>query len=76
MFCTCFEIMMSLKYLGFSWIPLINCEINLIPSWYDQYFTCSNVLDVQVTILTIPGANLYVPVVTAKLKLGFIRSIN
>ena len=61
---------------------LINCEINLIPSWYDQFFTCSNVIEAQVTTLTKTGTNHYVPVVTLsaqdnvklleKLKLGFI----
>ena len=65
---------------------LINCEINLIPSWYDQFFTCSNVIEAQVTTLTKTGTNHYVPVVTLsaqdnvklleKLKLGFIWSIN
>ena len=74
------KIMISLEYLSNFWrileIPILNCEIKLILTWFAN----------QATTFSITDAKLYVPVVTlstqniAKLlqqsKSGFKRTIN
>ena len=84
------EIMVPLKYLGNFWraleMPLINCEINLVLTWYiNSVFVASNVANQNATF-SITDTKLYVPVVTLstqdntkllqKIKSGFIRVIN
>ena len=84
------EIMVPLKYLGNFWraleMPLINCEVNLVLTWYiNCVFVASNVANQNATF-SITDTKLYVPVVTLstqdntkllqKIKSGFIRVIN
>ena len=81
--------MVPLKYLSNFWITLemslINCELNLISTWSENFAIKSGDLD-QATTYTTTDAKLFVPVVTwstednAKLlqqiKCGFKRIIN
>ena len=83
-----FHIMVSLKYLNNFWrtveMPLMNCEINLIPTWSANYFL-SNAAN-QATTFAITNTKIYVPIVTLsiqsnakllqQLKSGFKRTIN
>ena len=62
------ETMVPLKYLSNFWrtleIPLINCEVNLILTWYsDCVINYTNVAN-EVPIFAITETNLYVPVIT------------
>ena len=67
-------------------MPLINCEVNLILTWLENYvIVFTNVVNRGATF-TITEARLYVPVVTLstqanaellpQLKSGFKRTIN
>ena len=59
------EIMVPLKYLSNFWrtleIPLMNCEINLILTWFDKYVLS---YDTKATTFAITDTKLYVPIVT------------
>ena len=59
------KIKVPLKYLSNFWrsleTPLINCEINLIPTWSDR---CFNSVANQLPTFTITDTKLYVPVAT------------
>ena len=59
------EIAVPLKYLSNFWrtleMPLINCEINLILTWYEDCVISS---ETGATKFKITDTNLYVPVVT------------
>ena len=84
------KIMVPLKYLSNFWrtleIPLINCEYNLVLTWYANCFIIDTPVNNQVPTFTITGAKLYVPVVTLstqdnakllqQLKSGFKGTIN
>ena len=84
-----FEIMVPLKYLSSFWrtleMPLINCDINLILTWYANC-VISIAAAIQATTFAITGTKLYVPVATLpidesakllqQLKSGFKRTIN
>ena len=81
------EIMVPLKYLNNFWrtleMPLINCELNLILTWFDK---CVLSNDTKATAFAITDTKFYVPVVTLstqdnakllpQLKSGFKRTIN
>ena len=85
-----FEIMVSLKYLSNFWItfkmPLINCEVKLMLSWYKKCVKASNTAANQKIKFAITDTNIYVSVVTLstqdnanllqQLKSGFKRTIN
>ena len=65
--------MVPLKYLGNFWrtleIPLINCEVNLILTWSANCIIMyTNVVNQGVTFEK-TETNLYVPVVTYRLKI-------
>ena len=79
--------MVPLKYFGNFWrtleMPLINCEINVILTWYDK---CLLSNDTKAITFAITDTKLYVPVVTLstqinaellqRLKSGFKVTIN
>ena len=84
------EIIVLLAYLSVFWrslkLPLINCEVNLILTWYANCVIIStNVANQNATFVT-TDTKLYVPVVTLsiqdnakllqQLKSGFKRVIN
>ena len=60
------EIMVPLKHLSNFWrtleMPWINCEINLIPTWYEECVLSNN--NTTATIFAITDIKLYIPVVT------------
>ena len=82
------KFMVPLKYLSSFWetldMPSINCEINLILTWFENGFTMDAPVNNQIPTLT--DTKLYVPVVTLptqdnakllqQLKSGFKRTIN
>ena len=84
------EIMVRLAYLSVFWrsleLPLINCEVNLILTWYVNCVTVSTNVTNQNAAFAITNTKLYVPVVTLstqdnakllqQLKSGFKRVIN
>ena len=84
------KIRVPLKYLSNFWItvemPLINCEINLILTWFNKCFIIDSPTAAQEPTFTITDTKLYVPVVTLstqdnaklleQLKSGFKRTIN
>ena len=84
------EIMVPLKYLSNFWrtleMPLINCEINLILTWFANCVIVSTNNANQNATFAITNTRLYVPVVTLstqenanllqQLKSGFKRVIN
>ena len=84
------EIMVPLAYLSVFWrsleLPLINCEVNLILTWYVNCVTVSTNVTNQNAAFAITNTKLYVPVVTLstqdnakllqQLKSGFKRVIN
>ena len=47
---------------------LINCEINLILTWFENYVLVSGVTDGQVATFAITDTKPYVPVVTLSTK--------
>ena len=81
---------LPLKYLSNFWrtlqMPLINCEIILILTWFNRCFIIDNSIDNREPTFTITDKKLYVPVVTLstqgiaklpeQLKSGFKRTIN
>ena len=82
------EILVPLKYLSNLWrtleMPLINCEINFILTWSENYVIVSTNVANQVATFSITDTKLYVPVVTLsthnaksfeQLKSGFGRTI-
>ena len=60
--------MVSLKYLSNLWrtleMPLINCEINLTLTWFENWFIIDAPVENQVPTFTITDTERYVPVVT------------
>ena len=62
------EIVVPLKYLSKFWktleMPLNNCEIELILTWYRNCVIISTKVNDQISTFTITETNLYVPVVT------------
>ena len=84
------EIMVSLSYLSAFWrsleLPLINCEVNLILTWFANCVIGSINVANQNATFTITGTKLHVPVVTLstqdnakllrQLKFGFKRVLN
>ena len=62
------EIMVPLRYLSNFWrnleMLLINCEINLILSWFEKCVIASNTAANQATIFAIADTKLSVPAVT------------
>ena len=62
------EIMVTLKYLSNFWrtlkMHLINCEVNLILTWYKRFVIASNTAANQETTFAITDTKRYVPVVT------------
>ena len=84
------EVKISLKYLSNFWrtleMSLINCEINLILTWFMNCFIVDKSLNNQASTFTITDTKLYVPVVTLwtkdnsklpeQLKSGFKKSVN
>ena len=82
--------MVPFKYLSNFWrtleISLINCEINLILTWFKNCVIASNTGANQETTFAITDTKLYVPVVSLstqhnakllqQLKSGFKRTIN
>ena len=78
-----------MKYLSDFWkpleMPLINCEINLILTWFENW-VISNAAENQNTTVAITDTKLYLPVITLstqdnakllqQLKWGFKRTIN
>ena len=84
------EIIVPLKYLSNFWrtleMPLINCEVELILTWSENYIIISTNVANQNPTFTITETNLYVPVVTfstqddakllPQLKSGFKRTIS
>ena len=82
--------MVSLKYLSNLWrtleMPLINCEINLTLTWFENWFIIDAPVENQVPTFTITDTERYVPLVTLstqdnakllqQLKSGFKRRIN
>ena len=84
------EIMVPLAYLSVFWrsleLPLINCEVNLILTWYVNCVIVSTNVTNQNAAFAITNTKLYVPVVTLstqdnakllqQLKSGFKRVIN
>ena len=81
---------MPLKYLSNFWrtleMPLINCEINLISTWSENWSESVISSATGETKFAITDTKFYVPVVTLstqdnakllqQLKLGFKRTIN
>ena len=65
------EIMVSLKYLSNFWrtleMPLIDCEINLIVTWFANC-VISNAGANQATTFAITDTKRYVPVVTLSIQ--------
>ena len=65
------EIMVSLKYLSNFWrtleMPLIDCEINLIVTWFANC-VISNAGTNQATTFAITDTKRYVPVVTLSIQ--------
>ena len=66
-----------------TWMPLINCEINLRLKWSEKYILVAGTVANQVPEFKITNAKLYVPVLTVhNVKLlkqaesGFKRTIN
>ena len=61
------EIMVPLKYLSNFWrtlqMPLINCEVNLILTWFAEYVIIYADVANQIPTFAIIGTNLYVPLV-------------
>ena len=84
------KIRVPLKYLSNFWrtleVPLINCEINLIPTSSNECFIIDNPIANEEPTFTRIYTRLYVPAVTLstqdnaklleKLKSGFKRTIN
>ena len=84
------KIRVALNCLSTFWrtleMPLINSEINLIPTWTNRCFVIDNPIAGQQPTFTITDTKLYVPVVTLstqdnaklleQLKSGFKRRIN
>ena len=84
------EIMVPLKYLSSFWrtldMPLINCEVELILNWSENFVIIYTDVENQVPTFTITETNLYVPVVTLstqdnakllpQLKSGLKRTIS
>ena len=62
------EIWVPLKYLSNFWrtlqMPLINCEINLILTWSEDYILISGGIDDQAPKFAITDTKFYAPVVT------------
>ena len=62
------KIIVPLKYLSNFWrtleMPLINCEINLILTWFANSFIIDAQVNNQVLAFAITDTRLYVPVVT------------
>ena len=59
------EIMVSLKYLYNFWrTSLVDCEVNLILTWFANCVIVSAAVANQGATFTITDARLYVPVVT------------
>ena len=60
--------MLPLKNLSNFWrtleTPLISCEINLILTWWVDYFIVAGAIDDQVTTFAITDTKIYVTVVT------------
>ena len=60
--------MVPLSYLSVFWrsleLPLINCEFNLILTWYANCVIVSTNVANQNTTFVITDTKLYVPVVT------------
>ena len=83
------QIIVPFKYLSDSWkpleMPLINCEINLILTWFENC-VISNAAENQNTTVAITDTKLYLPVITLstqdnakplqQLKSGSKRIIN
>ena len=67
-------------------MPLINCQINLILTWSEDYILMSGSINDQIPKFAINDTKLYVPVVTlssqenikllGQLKSGYERTIN
>ena len=84
------EIMGQIKYLSNFWrtleMPLINCEVNLILTWYADCFIVSSADADQNATFAITDTKSYLPVITLsqqdnakllqQLKSGFKRVIN
>ena len=84
------EIMIPIKYLRIFWrileMPLIDCEVNVILTWFEKCVIVSTDVADQNTTFAITDTTLYVPVVTLstqdnakllqQLKSGFKRVIN
>ena len=82
--------MVLLKYYNNFWktleMPLINCEINLIPTWSGNCFSIDAPVNNQIPTFTITDTKRYVPVVTLstqdntkllqQLNSGFKKIIN
>ena len=82
--------MVLLKYLSNFWrtleMPIINCEINIFLTWFDECIIVTGNYGVQEPKFTITDTRLYVPVVTLsaqdyekllqQLKTSFKRIIN
>ena len=60
-----------MKYLSKFWgtveIPIINCEINSVPTWSENC-VISNAAAIQATTFAITDTKLYAPVVTFSTK--------
>ena len=60
--------MLPLKYLSNFWrnreMPLINCEMNLIPTWSTNWFTIDVSVENKVQTFTITDTKPFVLVVT------------
>ena len=67
-------------------MPLINCEINIILTWYGNFFIAAGTVANQVVTFAITDTKIYVPVVTVltqnnakllqQLRSGFKFAIN
>ena len=82
--------MVSLKYLRNFWrtleMFLINCEINLFPTWSEEFVIASNTAANRATRFVITDTKFYVPLATLstednakllrQLESGFKRTIN
>ena len=62
------EIMVPLKYLSSFWrapeMPLINCDVNLILTWFEYCVMSDAAAATQATTFAMTDTNFYVPVVT------------
>ena len=62
------KMMIPLKYLSDFWrtleMPLINCEVKLILTWYKNFVLSSNTAANQPTTFAVTDTRRYVPVVT------------